>query len=60
MRAERVAEEVETFRRAFLNEVFASLIVNPSLVITAFVHTNASAARPRPKIFAPNGHAVAV
>jgi hypothetical protein len=32
--------------RAFLNEVFASLIVNPSLVITAFVRANASAARP--------------
>jgi hypothetical protein len=31
----------------FLSEVFASLIVNPSLVITTFVHANASAARPR-------------
>ena len=48
MRAERVAEEVEAFLSGVL--VFASLIVNPSLVITAFVHANASAARPRLRI----------
>jgi hypothetical protein len=43
-------EEVEAFCRAFLSEVFASLIVNPSLLITAFVHAYASAAEPRLRI----------
>ena len=33
--------------RAFLSEVFASLSVSPSLVITACVHARASSAHPR-------------
>jgi len=38
---------VKRSRRAFLNEVLASLSVNPSFVITSFVHVSASPARPR-------------
>ena len=47
MQAERVAKEVEAFLSTSFNDVFASLTVSPSLVITTFVHASASAARPR-------------
>ena len=52
MRTNRVAEKVERSSRASFNEVFASLMVSPSLVITPRVHAvmpkACSATTPRP------------
>jgi sterol desaturase/sphingolipid hydroxylase (fatty acid hydroxylase superfamily) len=44
-------------QRAFLNEVFASLIVNPSLVITAFVRRHKVQGRQQELHFVHHRHA---